>query len=96
MCRELNREPAWVGSIRIALTRGRVTADEVIEEANLTPGHRRTVEDVLSTMADRELLIEAPDFEASGRYLVGPVLRRSAPSPDQVDRLSERAVHRWD
>jgi len=95
VCRELNREPAWVGAIRLALTRGWVTVDAVVEEANLRPGAHRTVEDVLATMADREMLVAAPDHGESGRYLVGPVLRQAAPAPDAVEHLSDRAVHRW-
>lgn len=95
MCRELNREPAWVGTIRLALTQGSATVEGVIEETNLDPQRYRTVEDVLSTMAERGLLTEAPDFDTSGRYLVGPVLRRAAPSPSDIDRLSDRAVHQW-
>ena len=95
MCRELNREPAWVGAIRLALTRGWVTVDAVVEEANLRSGAHRTVEDVLTTMADREMLVTAPDHGESGRYLVGPVLREAAPEPGAVEHLSERAVHRW-
>lgn len=95
MCRELNREPAWVGAIKLALTRGEVTVEAVIEEANLPDGKERTVEDVLGTMASRDLLVEAPDAESSGRYLVGPVLQRSAPSPSAVRNLSSRAAHQW-
>lgn len=95
MCRELNREPAWVGAIRLALTEGTVTVEAVVEEANLLAGRRRTVEDILSTMAERGLLVEAPDHETTGRYLVGPVLRETAPSPSAVDKLSDRAVHQW-
>jgi len=93
MCRELNREPAWVGAIKLALTRGRVDVESVIEEANLVEGRERTVEDILETMADREMLI--PDGE-QGEYFVGPVLRRAAPSPSAVDKLSDSAVHRWE
>jgi len=96
VCRELRREPAWVGAIRVAFTQGSVTADAVIEEANLLPECYRTVEDVLSTMAERDLLEEAPDFESSERYNVGPVLRRAAPKAGDVGSLSTRAVHRWD
>jgi hypothetical protein len=47
-------------------------------------------------MCERDLLVEAPDFDDSGRYLVGPVLRRSAPSPKGVERLSRRGVHQWE
>jgi hypothetical protein len=95
MCRELNREPAWVASIRLALTRGWVDVESVVEEANLVPGREGTVRDVLETMADREMLRQAPDFDSSGRYLVGPTLQRSAPSPSSVDQLSETGLHRW-
>lgn len=95
MCRELNREPAWVAAIKLALTEGRVDVGSVVEEANLADGRERTVRDVLSTMADREMLVEAEDFEESGRYLVGPVLRESAPSPGAVENISDSAVHRW-
>jgi len=93
MCRELNREPAWVGAIKLALTQGRVDVESVIEEANLVEGRERTVEDVLETMADRELLVAA---EERGTYLVGPVLRQAAPSPSAVDKLSDSAAHQWD
>lgn len=96
MCKELNREPAWVGAIRLALTQGEVTVEAVVEEANLRPGVDRTVEDVLRTMASRDMLVEAPDFDSSGRYLIGPVLLRSAPSAAAVDNLSDRALHQWD
>jgi len=95
MCRELNREPAWVAAIKLALTRGWVDVDGVIEEANLVAGRERTVADVLSTMAERDLLRESPDFDESGRYFAGSVLHRSAPSPAAVERLSDRGVHRW-
>lgn len=95
MCKELNREPAWVGAIRLALTQGEVTVEAVVEEVNLRPGVDRTVADVLGTMARRDMLVEAPDFDSSGRYLIGPVLRRSAPSAAAIDRLSDRALHQW-
>ena len=95
MCRELNREPAWVASIRLALTRGWVDVESVVEEANLVPGREATVRDVLETMVDRDMLREAPDFDASGRYLVGPTLHRSAPSPSSISHLSETGLHRW-
>lgn len=96
MCRELNREPAWVAAIKLALTRGSVDVESVVEEANLVPGRERTVEDVLTTMADRDMLVEAGDAEETGEYLVGPVLRRTAPSPAAVANLSDNAVHRWE
>lgn len=95
MCRELNREPAWVASIRLALTEGSVDVDGVVEEANLVGGRESTVRDVLETMADRDVLVKAPDFESSERYLVGPLLRRSAPSPSSVEHLAETGLHRW-
>lgn len=95
MCRELNREPIWVGAIRLALTRGSFDVDDVVEEANIVAGRERTVEDVLRKMCRRDLLREAPDFEESGRYLVGPVLVRSAPSPEGVSHLSRNGLHRW-
>ena len=93
MCRELNREPAWVAAIKLALTRGRVDVESVADEANLVPGRERTVRDILETMADRDMLVET---DADDEYLVGPVLRRSAPPPSAVENLSEGAVHRWD
>jgi hypothetical protein len=96
MCRELNREPIWVATIRLAYTQGWADVDSVVAEANLVPGREDTVVDVLDTMCDRDLLVEAPDFDASGRYLVGPVLRRSAPSPRGIKHLSEHAVHQWE
>jgi hypothetical protein len=92
MCRELNREPAWVAAIKLALTRGRVDVGSVVEEANLVEGRERTVRDVLETMSDRDMLVEAGD----GEYLVGPVLRRAAPSPSAVEQLSDSAVHQWE
>lgn len=95
MCRELNREPAWVAAIRLAYLRGWVDVESVVDEANLVAGRERTVEDVLATMCDRELLREAPDFDENGRYLVGRVLQRSAPSPTAVKQLSQRGVHQW-
>lgn len=95
MCRELNREPAWVGAIRLVLTEGTVTPDSVIEETNIPAGRRRTVEDILSTMHERGLLEQPGDAEGDGRYVVGPVLRETAPSPSAVDKLSDRAVHQW-
>jgi hypothetical protein len=95
MCRELNREPAWVAAIRLAYLRGWVDVDSVVEEANLVPGRERTVSDVLSTMADRSLLREGPSFAESGRYLVGPTLLDRAPSSAAAKRLSRNGVHRW-
>lgn len=94
MCRELNREPAWVAAIKLALTQGVVDVEGVMEEANLVAGRERTVEDVLSTMARRDLLREASG-DAPDRYFVGPVLASSAPAPASVSKLSSDAVHRW-
>jgi hypothetical protein len=96
MCRELNREPIWVAAIRLAYTQGWADVDSVVEEANLVSGREGTVVDVLETMYERDLLVEAPDFDESGRYLVGPVLRKSAPSARGVKHLSRRGVHRWE
>jgi hypothetical protein len=92
MCRELNREPAWVAAIKLALTRGRVDVESIVEETNLVDGRERTVRDILETMTDREMLVEAGE----GEYLVGPVLRRAAPSPSAVDKLSKSGVHQWE
>lgn len=95
MCRELNREPAWVAAIRLAYLRGWVDVESVVEEANLVPGRERTVTDVLATMCDRGLLRKGPQFESTGRYQVGPGLQRSAPSPAAVKHFSRRGVHQW-
>lgn len=95
MCRELNREPAWVAAIRLAYLRGWVDVDSVVEEANLVPGRERTVADVLATMAERNLLREGRGFDETGRYLVGPGLLESAPSSAAVKRLSRQGVHQW-
>lgn len=91
MCRELNREPAWVAAIKLALTRGQVDVESVVAEANLVDGRERTVRDILETMAGRGMLVERED-----EYLVGPVLREAAPPPSAVDRLSDSAVHQWE
>ncbi len=95
MCRELNREPAWVAAIRLAYLRGWVDVESVVEEANLISGRERTVADVLETMCRRGLLREGPQFDATGRYLVGPSLQRSAPSPAAVKQLARHGVHQW-
>ncbi|MFB6130911.1 MAG: hypothetical protein ABEJ28_08835 [Salinigranum sp.] len=95
MCRELNREPAWVAAIRLALTQGWADVESVVEEANLVAGRERTVRDVLDTMADRDVLRRGPRFDETGRYLAGPVLHRSAPSPSGVKMLSKNGVHQW-
>ena len=93
MCRETKREPAWVSAIRVALLEGRVTVDSVIEEANLVAGRERTVRDVLSTMADRELL--APTGGDEDAYLPGPVLLESDRFSLDFDRASDGGAHRW-
>lgn len=99
MCRELRREPAWVAAIRLAVLRGRVDVGGVLEEANLGDGHARTVRDVLETMADRDLLEEAPDAggRAAGarRYHPGPVLLDAAPDPRTALNVSDGGAHRW-
>lgn len=95
MCRELNREPVWIAAIKLALTRGRLTVEDVVEEANLVQGRERTVRDVLGTMVERDLLRESRDFDGSGVYLAGEVLHRSAPSPTAANYLSEDGLHRW-
>lgn len=91
MCREMKREPAWVAAIRLALLEGRVDVDGVVEEANLVAGRERTVHDVLSTMADRDLLSPAGD----GGYLPGPVLVNSDRFSRDFDRASDGGAHRW-
>lgn len=95
MCRELKREPAWVAAIRLALLRGWVDVESVLEEANLDDGHARTVGDVLATMTDRNLLGRAPDHESTGRYFPGQVLLDAAPEPDADLNVSESGVHQW-
>lgn len=94
MCRETKREPAWVSAIRVALLKGRVTVESVIEEANLVDGRERTVRDILSTMADRGLLVSVDDAE--GEYRPGPVLLESDRFDLDFDRASEEGAHRWD
>jgi len=91
MCREMKREPAWVSAIRLALLEGRVDVAGVIEEANLIPGRERTVRDVLSTMADRDLL-EPVDEDT---YVPGPVLIESDRFDLDFDRASDGGAHRW-
>ncbi|PSQ18103.1 hypothetical protein BRD00_05870 [Halobacteriales archaeon QS_8_69_26] len=92
MCRERNREPAWVAAVRLALLRGRVDVESVLAEANLGADHERTVEDVLRAMADRDLLERA---DGSDRYHPGPVLLESAPEPAARLNVSDGGVHRW-
>lgn len=95
MCRELKREPAWVAAIKLALTKGTVDVDSVIEEANLVPGRERTVLDILSTMVDRELLQEASNGAEPPQYVPGPVLYKSAPTPAAAKYVSTDGAHRW-
>ncbi len=92
MCRELNREPAWVAAIRLAYLRGEVTVESVVEEANLIPGRERTVQDILETMARRDLLRETP---IDGKYVPGPVLLNSNRSNLDFTKASDGGAHRW-
>jgi hypothetical protein len=46
-----------VRTVGLASTRGAVTVEGVVEEANLVPGKERTVRDVRSTMAERAQLL---------------------------------------
>lgn len=94
MCRETKREPAWVSAIRVALLEGRVTVDSVIDEANLIDGRERTVRDVLSTMAERDMLVVVDDVDAE--YRPGPVLLESDRFELDFGRASEEGAHRWD
>lgn len=94
MCRERNREPAWVAAIRLALFEGEVDVEGVIEEANLDGGYERTVTSVLRTMADRNLLRCAGDFEETGRYRPTEKLMRSAPSPKAAENVSPDPIYR--
>jgi len=87
----MKREPAWVSATRLALLEGRVTVAGVVEEANLIPGRERTVRDVLSTMAARDLL-EPVEGDA---YVPGPVLLDSDRFQLDFDRASDGGAHRW-
>jgi hypothetical protein len=93
MCRETNREPAWVSAIRLAMLEGRVTVEGVIEEANLVDGRERTVKDVLETMLERNLL--ANPGAADGVYVPGPVLLESGRFDQDFDQASDGGAHRW-
>lgn len=88
----MRREPAWVAAIRLALLRGRVTVEAVVEEANLLDGRERTVRDVLGTMAERDLLDAAGD-EA---YVPGPVLVESDRYDLDFSKASDNGTHRWE
>lgn len=87
----MKREPAWVSAIRLALLEGRVTVESVVEEANLVAGRERTVQDVLATMADRDLLTEV------GEEVYGPgtVLLESDRFSLDFARASDGGAHRW-
>ena len=91
MCREMRREPAWVSAIRLAMLTGRVTVSGVVEEANLIDGRERTVEDVLETMCDRDLLAAADD----GAYVPGSVLLESDRFDLKFENASDGGAHRW-
>lgn len=93
MCRERNREPAWVAAVRLALLEGRVDVEGVMAEANLRPGRERTVRDVLETMHERGLLRQVAEDPAE--YVAGRPLLDSAPSPDAAKRAAAEGVHRW-
>ena len=89
----MKREPAWVSAIRLALLRGRVDVDGVIEEANLVPGRERTVRDVLSTMHERGLL--EPLRGQEDTYVPGRVLIESDRFDLDYSRASDGGAHRW-
>lgn len=91
MCREMNREPAWVAAIRLAMLTGRVDVDAVIEEANLVEGRERTVRDVLSTLAERGVLRAAGD----GTYRPGETLLNSDRYNLDFEKASDGGAHRW-
>ncbi|MFB6270532.1 MAG: hypothetical protein ABEH83_11340 [Halobacterium sp.] len=82
-----------MSAIRVALLEGRVTVDLVVEEANLVEGRERTVRDVLSTMADRDLLV--PVDGADDEYVPGPVLLESDRFDLDFERASDGGAHRW-
>jgi hypothetical protein len=92
MCRETKREPAWVSAIRVALLEGRVTVQKVVDEANLVEGRERTVRDVLSTMAERDLLVSA---DGDDEYVPGSVLLESDRFDLDFEQASEGGAHRW-
>jgi len=91
MCREMRREPAWVSAIRLAMLEGRVTVAGVVEEANLIEGRERTVEDVLETMCERDLLTAVDD----GAYVPGTVLLESDRFDLDFGNASDGGAHRW-
>lgn len=87
----MRREPAWVSAIRLAMLKGRVTVAGVIAEANLIEGRERTVEDVLETMRERDLLTSVDD----GAYVPGPVLLESDRFNLDFKNASDGGAHRW-
>ncbi|WP_416838137.1 hypothetical protein [Haloferax sp. DFSO52] len=93
MCRETKREPAWVSAIRLAFLRGTITIEGVMEEANLEPGHERTVQNVLSTMAERNLI--RPVESKEDTYVPGPVLIESDRYNLDFSKASNGGAHRW-
>ncbi|MFC6726179.1 hypothetical protein ACFQE1_17775 [Halobium palmae] len=93
MCRETKREPSWVSAIRLAFLRGEITVEGVLEEANLEPGHERTVRNVLSTMADRDLIRPVDGKEDT--YVPGPVLVNSDRHGLDFGKASDGGAHRW-
>lgn len=90
----MRREPAWVAAIRLALLRGKVDVESVVEEANLIPGRERTVRDVLSTMAERELLVALDGRDNA--YVPGPGLLDDDRLNRDFSRVSEGGAHRWE
>lgn len=93
MCREMNREPAWVAAIRLAFLRGEVDVDGVMEEANLVPGREGTVQDVLETLAERDILRTTPGDDL--RYVPAPALLESKRSSLDFSMASDGGAHRW-
>ncbi|MES3516895.1 MAG: hypothetical protein PPP58_04430 [Natronomonas sp.] len=89
----MQREPAWVAAIRLALLEGRVDVDGIVDEANLVAGRERTVEDILSTMAERGLLRRL-DPEAHV-YAPGETLLESNRGNLDYAQASEGGAHRW-
>jgi hypothetical protein len=63
------------------------------EVLNLVPGYERTVRDVLSTMADRDLL--RPVEGADHKYVPGPVLIESDRYDLDYTKASDGGAHRW-
>lgn len=93
MCREMKREPSWVSAIRLAMLRGRVDVEGVVEEANLIPGRERTVIDVLETLSERGVLERVDGAEHT--YVPGPVLLESNRTNLDFTKASDGGAHRW-